>query len=98
MSLPVEIITYAIRSTESPEKAAELIHKYEDIRNRVEARKKEVTETMSNAKKKAESLMKEQLCQHEVIKRLRDPSGGSDREEQCLICGEYLYQKEPRFT
>lgn len=98
MTLPVEVITHAIRSTPYPERAAELIQKYESLRGRVEARKQKADAILSNAKKQVEALLKEQLCLHEVRKRHSDPSGNNDTPEECLICGELLHEKPVRFT
>lgn len=98
MGLPKEVIAHAIRSTPYPEKAAELIEKYESRREQVAARRRKAKSIMERAEKEVEAIMQMEICQHEIRKNHGDPSGNGDSEEECLICGEWLHEKPVRFT
>jgi hypothetical protein len=98
MGLPKEVIAHAIRSSPSPDKAAELIEKYESRREKVAARRRRAQSIRDRAEKEIEAIMQMDICQHEIRKTHGDPSGGSDRSEECLICGEFLSEKQVRFT
>jgi hypothetical protein len=98
MGLPSEVLAHAIRSTPYPEKAAELIQKYESIRDRVAARNAKAEAIVREAEKKAKTLLAEPLCAHEVTKTHGDPSGNGDNSEECLICGEWASERSGRFT
>lgn len=80
------------------EKAAELIQKYESIRDRVAERKAKAEAIVKEAEKKAKALLSDPICGHEVTKTHGDPSGNGDNHEECLICGEWASEKSARFT
>jgi predicted nicotinamide N-methyase len=61
-------------------------------------RDKKVEAIKKNAASKVAELMAEEICKHEITKYHGDPSGGSDSSEQCLICGDWIYEKSARFT
>lgn len=98
MSLPVEVLTHAIRWSKTPEAAAQLILVYEDMQRRVAERKRDAASILKIANARVAEMMLEVLCDHTVTKRHADPSGGSDSHETCLICGEIITHKEARFT
>jgi hypothetical protein len=98
VALPKEVIAHAIRSTPSPEKAAELIEKYESRREKVAARRRKAQSIRDRAEKEIEAIMQMEICNHEIRKTHGDPSGNGDSEEECLICGEWLHEKQVRFT
>lgn len=47
---------------------------------------------------KIKALEDQQLCQHEFVETHGDPSGGSDSEDWCLVCGDCVTRKAVRFT
>lgn len=98
MNLEKEVIAYAIKNTDSPELAAELLIKFQESRNAVIRRDQEIVAINKAAKEKIDRLKAQQLCGHEVRKSDSDPSGGSDRSVMCMICGEWLYATTVRFT
>jgi hypothetical protein len=98
MGLALEVLTHAIKSTPRPEEAAELIRKWETIRERVAARNAKAESIVREAEKKAKTLLAEPLCAHEVTKTHGDPSGNGDNSEECLICGEWASERSGRFT
>lgn len=98
MTLPVEAIVHAIRASQTPEAAANLIHLYEEMQNKVVERKHEADGILRCAQAKVAQMMQQDLCHHPVTKRHNDPSGGSDSHESCLICGDILKDKPARFT
>tara|TARA_R110000868_G_scaffold300198_1_gene560605 strand:- start:439 stop:735 length:297 start_codon:yes stop_codon:yes gene_type:complete len=98
MGLPTEVLAFAIRSTPYPETAANLIQKFESIRNRAAERKLKAEQIRTDAEKKIKALLAEPLCAHEVTKTHGDPSGNGDNDEECLICGEWSRTKSGRFT
>lgn len=98
MGLPKEVITHAIKSSASPEQAAELIETYESRREKVAARRRKAQAIRERAAVEIQAIMEMEICQHEILKRHGDPSGNGDSEEECLICGEWLHKKTVRFT
>jgi hypothetical protein len=90
MGLPKEVIAHAIRSTPSPDKAAELIEKYESRREQVQARRRRAEAMRERVELEISAMMQMEICQHEVKKTHGDPSGNGDSSEECLICGEWL--------
>jgi hypothetical protein len=90
MGLPKEVIAHAIRSAPSPDKAAELIEKYESRREKVQARRRRAEAMRERVELEISLMMQMEICQHEVKKTHGDPSGNGDSSEECLICGEWL--------
>jgi hypothetical protein len=90
MGLPKEVIAHAIRSTPSPDKAAELIEKYDSRREKVQARRRRAEQMRERVELEISAMMQMEICQHEVKKTHGDPSGNGDSSEECLICGEWL--------
>jgi hypothetical protein len=98
MNLEKEVIAYAIKNTDSPESAADLLAKFQRCSDAVMNRDNEIRAINKAAKEKIDRLKAQQLCGHEVRKSDSDPSGGSDRSVMCMICGEWLYATTVRFT
>jgi hypothetical protein len=98
MGLPRELVLRVIQMADSPEDAANLLQEYECRRERVSHRDKKVEGIKKNAALKVAELMAEEICHHEITKCHSDPSGGSDRSEECLICGDWICDKLVRFT
>lgn len=100
MVLNREAIAHAVRVTETPEEAADLIARYVMLRDCVTARRLRAEKILSDARKQVADLMKEVICTHDVVKQNPYPSGGRDAEYFCLVCGERLggSQDDARFT
>ena len=98
MTLPAEVLVHAMQLESDPVKAAKLILKYAAKRDRVAARKAKAAAIMLAAKKQVAELMHDDICEHDVRKAHCDPSGNGDTAYECLICGEWLYEKAVRFT
>lgn len=63
------------------------------------AKRRHTIERIRNyAEKKIKELESQQLCQHEFVETHGDPSGGSDSEDWCLVCGDCVTRKAVRFT
>jgi hypothetical protein len=89
MTLSRELLVKVIGSVRGdPEKSAALIKDLESIRVKMENRKRKIEEIKKDADSKIKKLMGEIICTHEFTKVSYDPSGGSDIEETCLVCGE----------
>ena len=93
-----EVIEFAIRSTSSPEEAADKIERYERIRARAVERSRKIAMMKSQTDNDIRKMMQLSICNHEVRKTHGAPSGGSDSHEECLVCGEQISQREVRFT
>lgn len=98
MTLHKEVIRHALSVTSCAEDAAELLNHYQSMRNRVVDRDARIAKIRKKAEDDVRKLLSGSFCKHEVRKYHRDPSGGSDSHEECLICGEMLYEKPVRFT
>ena len=88
MDLPAEVVLRVLHRGLTPEATAKLLQDYSDIRAKVLDRDRKVAKIRKTAAEEIKKLEAEILCGHEVTKRHRDPSGGSDSDEECLICGE----------
>jgi hypothetical protein len=98
MSLPKEAIVFIIKNAASPEAAANLIAKYEQVQSRVASRGAIIGRIRSEAEKRIKKLLAEKICDHPVVKNHGDPSGNGDSSTECLICGEWVRERAARFT
>jgi hypothetical protein len=99
MSLPKEVLVYAIGLCNGdPVKSATLIKGYEAVRDSVYERNRKIEKIRKNAESEIAKLMSVVLCKHDCVETKHDPSGGSDRSNTCLICGEILNEPNVRFT
>lgn len=98
MALHEETLVWVIRNWPKAEEAAKMILEIENAQRKVAERKREAESIMSLARAQVAQMMREELCSHQVRKTHADPSGNNDSCEQCLICGETLTNKTPRFT
>jgi len=90
MGLPKEVIEYAIQSTTDATAAASLICTLESRREKVQARRRRAEAMRERVEIEIAAMMQMEICQHEIRKNHRDPSGNGDSSEECLICGEWL--------
>lgn len=98
MSLPKEVLIHAIKTTGSPEKAAALYSEYEQIRQKAISRVLKVQGIRSKADEDIAKILADKICRHDVRKTVGDPSGNGGSYEECLICGENIYERAVRFT
>ena len=99
MTLSKELLTKIIKKVNGdPDSAADLIKSAESIQERIEDRRKKMARIQREADTEINQLMGEKICSHEFIRTYTDPSGGSDRTCQCMICYEYIYETKVRFT
>lgn len=98
MTLHKEVIRHAMSVTDCAEEAAELLSHYQAVQQRVADRQSRIDRIKKKAEDDIRKLLSASFCKHEVRKYHGDPSGGSDSHEECLICGEMLYEKPVRFT
>jgi hypothetical protein len=80
----------------SPEQEADLLKEYGERRDETIRRDREIVRIEDDAKKKIAALRAKSSCKHEIVKYHGDQSGGSDSHEQCLICGDCIYDKPYR--
>ena len=88
MDLPAEVVLRVLHKGLTPEATAKLLQEYSDIRAKTLDRDRKVARIRKTAAEEIKKLEAEILCGHELTKRHCDPSGGSDSDEECLICGE----------
>lgn len=99
MTRLAEIIKHAIKQhPDDPDAAANLVVKYETIRQNVENRRATIKSIRVKAEESIRQLESQMLCEHPLRKYHGDPSGGSDSSEECLICGDLISRKSVRFT
>lgn len=96
MNVSDELVRKVLKMGLTPDEEADLLRKYGQIRDRVNARDRAVTKIETDSAKKIAALRSEVLCLHEETKSHGDPSGGSDSHEECLICGDCIYNKSYR--
>lgn len=96
--LPREVLLHVLRKHSDPEIAAGVIEEYSLRRKRAVQRMVDIEAIKKKAAKDIQRLCDEVICKHEITKNHGDPSGGSDSYEECLICGEEVSRKVPRFT
>lgn len=92
--LPIEVLVHAIESSATPKEAGELIQKFEVIRHRVAERKRKCDEILKQSYEQVKKMMAEEICRHEVCIGTPDASGGRDSDVKCLICGEWLENRQ----
>jgi hypothetical protein len=80
----------------TPDEEADLLLKYSQIRDKTIIRDKAIAQIEETSRKKIAALRAESHCNHEITKYHGDPSGGSDSHEECLICGDCIYEKPYR--
>lgn len=98
MGLNKAVLAHAIHISVSPEAAASLIIEWEHARVAVRDRNQKCAKILSEARAQVDTLMKQELCGHQITETHGDPSGGTDRDYQCLICGESVSYEYGRFT
>ena len=96
--LSKELVVHVLKNHPDPDLAAELLDHYASLRRRAYERVLMVSAIKKRAAKEIQELCDEVICKHEITKTHGDPSGGSDRYEECLICGEEVPGKPVRFT
>ena len=95
MGLSTELLVEAIdRCHGNGQSSADLIQKWELQRQAVKDRDQRIREMHKKHEEALLSLMSSVLCSHDLLKRVADPSGGSDRTYECAICGEYVSSAE----
>lgn len=90
MSLHPEVMIRIIKSTVNPEAAVDKIKSLENIQRQIIERDRQIEGIRKQAAKDIANLESIQFCNHEFLETCNDPSGGSDREKKCLVCGEYV--------
>lgn len=98
MGLSQDLIIQIIKTIPDPDLAAKQIKDYERIQDLILGRKDKIRQIRNKAHKEIEELMAEKICHHEFTRRCQDPSGGSDNEVECAICGENISHRAVRFT
>jgi hypothetical protein len=93
MELPDKVIKYVLMSNSSADEKFNLLDKFSRARSRTLERQKKVERIQKESATKIAELLKEVICDHEITEYHGDPSGGSDSEEQCLICGVWVDEK-----
>ena len=63
------------------------------VKAAVAKRRHQIERIRNDAEKKIKALEDQKLCTHEFIETHGDPSGGSDSEDWCLVCGECVTRK-----
>ena len=96
IDLPDEVVSRILRKGLSPEVSMKLLQDYSDIRAKALDRYRKIARIREVAAEEIKKLESEILCGHEVTKHHGDPSGGSDSHEECLICGDCIYDKPYR--
>jgi hypothetical protein len=82
----------------TPDEEADLLREYGKRRDAAIARDRAIEKIEIDSAKKIAALRAKIICTHEETKSHGDPSGGSDSHEECLICGDCIYEKRVRFT
>lgn len=96
MNISHELVLKVLKMGLTPEEEADLLREYSERRTRTIIRDRAITQIEETSRKKIAALRAEVLCKHEVTKYHGDPSGGSDSHEECLICGDCVYDKPYR--
>ncbi len=92
VDLPSEVVRQVLASGRfnTPETLLPHLEELSKMRQRVLNRNSRITQVRKESAEKIKQLEAESLCTHEVTKTHGDPSGGSDSEVECLICGEWI--------
>lgn len=96
MNVSDELVRKVLKMGLSPDQEADLLREYGKRRDRVIVRDRAIEKIEQDSAKKIAALRSEVLCLHEETKSHGDPSGGSDSHEECLICGDCIYDKPYR--
>ena len=98
MNVSDELVRKVLKMGLTPDEEADLLREYGKRRDETEKRDREILRIEEDAKKKISALKSRTSCKHEITRYHGDPSGGSDSHEECLICGDCIYEKRVRFT
>ena len=98
MNVSDELVRKVLKMGLTPDEEADLLREYGKRRDEAEKRDREILRIEEDAKKKISALKGRTSCKHEITRYHGDPSGGSDSHEECLICGDCIYEKRVRFT
>lgn len=98
MDLPEKVVMYVLNQQLSRDETIDKLRSLSGARGLAASRNHQIDNIRKEAEKKIKALRDQQLCQHEVIETHGDPSGGSDSEDWCLVCGDCVTRKAVRFT
>jgi hypothetical protein len=96
MNVSDELVRKVLKMGLTPDEEADLLRTYGQIRDRAVIRDRAIAQIEEASRKKIASLREQKFCNHEITKYHGDPSGGSDSHEECLICGDCIYDKPYR--
>lgn len=98
MTLPREVVLTVLSRGLTPEQAADKLEEYTRIRERVAANKRKSQDMIADTNAAVKALLDSVKCPHEVTCSHGDPSGNGDTAYECLVCGEWVYDKQVRYT
>lgn len=90
MELPSEVVRHVLKQGLPESEAMSRLERYSEQRRKSHERSQKIERMQADHAAKIKKMLAEELCTHEVVKYHGDPSGGSDSDEQCLICGAYV--------